>query len=294
MIDEKDDLEQIEEETTSEELEGKQTVEDTDEGTKEVDAKDKEGAEEPQTPKAPPSDEPPELMSAMKKYAKEYGLEEQDFAKLDDPDTFAKRTMQQFKGFLDLSQRLEAASQSPLPPPLAPQDVPSQVTPSAEDGAVDDLLGDPRGFLTKFMGQRDAKQQEQAYKIEVFRQDQAINQWAGTLPPAEVAQLTPLYNNDPVIRLKRSTGQIITIQDAQAAYQNAQMVSGNIQQVRQDGFDAGAAATDDKRRAAVESGKKKSGTPTVLGLDALVEKYGVGDIPEAELNAAIAAEEAAG
>lgn len=284
-------LEQIEEETTSQELEEQQTVEDTDEGSEEVETG---GAKEPQTPKTPPSEEPVDLMSSMKKYAGEYGLEEQDFAKIDDPDAFAKRTMQQFKGYHDLSRRLEEATQAALPPPLAPQDIPPQVAPTAEDGAVDDLLGDPAGFLNKFMGERDAKQQEQAYKIEVFRQDQAINQWVGTLPPQEVAQLLPQFNNDPVIRLKRSTGQVITLQDSQAAYQNARLNSANIQQVRQDGFVAGAAATDDKRRAAVESGKKKSGTPTVMGIDALVAKYGVGDIPTAELNAACAAEEAAG
>lgn len=286
MADEDKELaEGTEEETSSEELEEQQADE--------VDEKD-EGAEEPQTPETPPSDEPPELMSAMKKYAKEYGLDEQDFVGIDDPDAFAKRTMQQFKGFLDLSQRLEQASRGALPPPLAPQDVPTAGVPTAEDGAVDELLADPQGYLGKFMSKRDARQYEQGRKIEIFRQDQSINQWVSTLPQEEVARLTPQYNNDPVIRLKRSTGQIITLQDAQAAYANARLNSANIQQVRQDGFDAGAASTDEKRRAAVESGKKRSGQAPVMSVDALVEKYGKGYIPDDLLNAAITAEEAAG
>lgn len=285
MPDEIIDVEHTEEDTTSEELEEKQT--------EEVDEKDTEGDQEPQTPKAPPSDEPPELMTSIKKYAKEYGLEGQDFAGIDDPDAFAKRTMEQMKGFLELSRRLEQATQSTLPPPFSPQDIPPSTVPTAEDGAVDEFLGDPKGYLDKFMTSRDAKQQQQAYKIEVFRQDQAIGQWTSALPQDEVMRLSPAYNNDPVIRLKRSTGQIITLQDAQAAYASAQLNSVNIQQVRQDGFEAGATATDAKRRAVVESGKKKSGKDVVMGLDALEKKYGTGDIPDDLLNAAIAAEEAA-
>ncbi len=254
------------------------------------------GVEEPQTPETPPSEEPVELMDEIKKYAKEYGLDQQDFAKIDDPKEFARRITQQFKGYLGLSQRLEGATQGavpPLPPPLAPQDVQPPVVPTAEDGAVDELLADPAGYFNKQMTQRDAKQQEQAYKIEMFQQDQAINQWSSTLPPEERAALMPHYNNDAVIRLKRSTGQIITLQDAQAAYESARMAIGNIQQVRQDALEEGAAATDAKRRAGLETGKKRSGQAPVLGLDALVEKYGKGYIPDAELNAAIAAEEAA-
>lgn len=280
-----DDTEEIEhtEETDSEELETQQTDDvDTD-----------EGAEEPQTPETPPSDEPTVLMSAFKKYAKEYGLDGQDFASKEDPEEFAKRTMQQMKGFIDLSQRLEKATQGGLPPPLAPQDVPTQVVPSAEDGAVDELLSDPQGYLSKFMTQRDQKAQEQAYQIEVFRQDQAINQWATTLPPQEVAQILPSYKNDPVIRLKRATGQVITLQDAQAAYEHARMVAGNIQKVRQDALSEGEAAADAKRRAGLETGKKRSGQAPVMGLDALVDKYGIGEIPDDLLKAAIAAEEAA-
>jgi len=279
-----DDTEEIEhtEETDSEELETQETDDvDTD-----------EGAEEPQTPETPPSEEPTVLMSAFKKYAKEYGLDGQDFASKEDPEEFAKRTMQQMKGFIDLSKRLEEATRAGLPSPLAPQDVP-QVVPSAEDGAVDELLSDPQGYLGKFMAQRDQKAQEQAYQIEVFRQDQAINQWATTLPPQEVAQILPSYKNDPVIRLKRATGQVITLQDAQAAYEHARMVAGNIQKVRQDALSEGEAAADAKRRAGLETGKKRSGQAPVMGLDALVDKYGIGEIPDDLLKAAIAAEEAA-
>ncbi len=289
MTDEKEQLESTEEELTSEELEDKQTDE--------VDEKDDKGVEEPETPKTPPSDEKPELMSAMKKYAGEYGFENQDFVKLDDPDAFAKRTMQQMKGYRDQAQRLEEATQgvpSTLAPPLAPQDVP-QVVPTAEDGVVDDLLGDPVGFLNKQMAQRDAKQQEQAHKIAMFQEDQKINQWASTLPQDEVGRLAPMVYNDPALRFKRVSGQVITLEDSQAAYQNARLNSANMQQVRQDGIEEGAAATDAKRRAAVESGKKKSGTSVVSSLDDLQRRLNAGEeLTDAEINAAIAAEEAAG
>lgn len=285
MLDEDKELEHTEEETTSEELEEQETVE--------TDEKD-EGAEEPQTPKTPPSDEPSIPMSVFKKLATEYELGEQDFAKLDNPEAFAKRIMQQYKGFLGLSQRLEQASQGVMPPPLAPQDVPATEVPTAEDGAVDELLADPQGYLGKFMSKRDAKQYEQGRKIEMFRQDQAINQWASTLPAEEKTRLAPHYNNDPVIRLKRTTGQIITLQDAQAAYATARLNSANIQQVRQDGYDAGAASTDAKHRAAVESGKKRSGHTPVATLDELQKRLDAGEeLTDVEINAAIAAEEAA-
>jgi hypothetical protein len=281
---EKDDLEYTEEETTSEELEPQEQT-------------DEEAAEgEPQTPKTPPSDDPSIPLSVLRKYATEYGLEEQDFAKIDDPEASVRRAMQQMKGFRELASRLEKASEGAMPPTF-PQTVPPDgapdVTPAADDTAVDELLADPNAYIERRVADREAKRAEQARKMEMFQQNQAITQWMTTVDQNELAQLTPHMMNDRVIALKRNTGQVITADDVRASYENARtLVSLNATKVRQDGFEDGAAAAEAKRRAGLETGKRRSGAPPVASLDELQKRFNAGEeLTDAEINAAIAAEE---
>jgi hypothetical protein len=249
-------------------------------------------AEAPQKPQTPTDDDPVVPLRLFKELAAQYELDDEEFAKIDDPEAFARRTMQQMKGFRELGRRVANLSKTtPIPPVFRPAGTPAH-DPSSQ---IDELLADPNTYLDNYYSQRRALEQQQAAYADMQRHTQQINSWAAGQNPQELQALQPLMYNDPIIKFKRETGQYITLGEIQDAFNHARMTTWNThsREIHERAYKAGAVATDEKRRAGLESGKKRSGTPPAMSLDALVEKYGVGDIPDDLLRAAIAAEEAA-
>lgn len=223
-------------------------------------------------------------VARLKELAKEHGLDDEEFAKLDDADEVAKRAIQQMKGFRNLYRRMRdnyvgTHASGPPMPGAAP------VSPADKDAVINELLDDPNAFFAK----RFAAQQYQGALVNNQRQ---IAQWEMQQNPAELQQCIPYMRQDPVIAQKASMGQPVTLDDIKPAFENArERLRGDLAALRTQGYNEGLTAGRSKKSAVVEEGRKPSGKSEAITLEGARKKYGVGNIPEDIIEALLAAEQ---
>lgn len=229
----------------------------------------KEAAPEPQIP-----------LSRLKELARQYGVEADEFAQLDDPEAAVTRLMQQYRGYRMAHEK--ARFQLPQTQPPA--------TPAAGgEDFVDKFFQNPQETLRETM-QSMIPPAVAAYNLQrmAVEEDQKIEQWANEQPANEAAIYMPAVRMDPHLQSKLMQGQIVTLADFTGAYNRVKNAHElNAKAIREQGLKDGATAAGKKRAAAVAGATKTAGPQTIPTPEELIKKYGEGNVPLDEMDRSI-------